>query len=158
VRDTGLGPALHDLARRFRQRTGTEVTLLIDPQAPDRADQRAETMFRIVEEALRNVERHAQAAGVQISLARSPDASGLPAGEATEVGGIAVVEAGAATRAATQVRIEVVDDGVGFDPDDPHPGHFGLRGMQEQAALIAAQLRIVSRPGQGTRVQLDFVA
>jgi signal transduction histidine kinase len=158
VRDTGLGPALHDLARRFRQRTGTEVTLLIDPQAPDRADQRAETMFRIVEEALRNVERHAQAAGVQISLARSPGVSGLQAGEATEVGGVAVVDAGAATRAATQVRIEVVDDGVGFDPDDPYPGHFGLRGMQEQAALIAAQLRIVSRPGQGTRVQLDFVA
>jgi signal transduction histidine kinase len=158
VRDTGLGPAVHDLARRFRQRTGIEVALAIDAQAPDCADERAETMFRIVEEALRNVERHAQAAGVRIHLGRRRATPGAPQGGPSEVAGAVTGQASDATQVAVAMRIEVVDDGIGFDPQQAHPGHFGLRGMQEQAALIAAQLRIVSEPGQGTRVQLDFTA
>jgi signal transduction histidine kinase len=138
VRDTGLTPALHDLARRFRQRSGVELTLVSEGPAQDWADERAETVFRIVEEALRNVERHAQAQAVGATLHWSISAGGAAAGEVS-----------------TRVCIEVVDDGVGFDLEQPQSGHYGLRGMQEQAALIDARLEVASRPGQGTAVLLD---
>lgn len=135
VRDTGLGPALQDLARRFGQRTGVAVTLDSDDAIARATDERAETVFRIVEEALRNVERHADARQVRIGL-RSSSRHGQPA----------------------SVAVEVVDDGIGFDPRLPRPGHFGLRGIQEQAALIGAELGIHSKPGEGTRIAIDYVA
>ena len=135
VRDTGLGPALQDLAKRFGQRTGVAVTLSSDDAIAKATDERAETVFRIVEEALRNVERHADAHRVQIGMHRSPK-PGQPA----------------------CVAVEVVDDGIGFDPTLPRPGHFGLRGIHEQAALIGAAVGIHSKPGEGTRIAIDFVA
>ncbi len=138
VRDTGLTPALHDLARRCRQRSGVDLRLTSDGPAQDWADERAETTFRIVEEALRNVERHAQAQVVEVNMCWSASAAG-PGG----------------ADGSMRLGIEVVDDGVGFDPDQPPSGHYGLRGMQEQAALIGARLGVQSRPGQGTRVTLD---
>lgn len=136
VHDTGLGRALDDLARRFVQRTGVQCGLTADPGMAVWADDRAETVFRIVEEALRNVERHARARSVRVDLRVDEEAVGQRAGE------------------GRRVMVEVVDDGIGFDPARPAPGHYGLRGMQEQAALIAAQWEIVSRPGHGTRVSL----
>jgi signal transduction histidine kinase len=78
---------------------------------------------------LRNVERHAGASKVAVSL-RTVDEHG-PA-----------------------LQMEIVDDGVGFEPETPHPGHYGLVGLREQAQLIGAQLVIVSEPRQGTRVTL----
>jgi signal transduction histidine kinase len=135
VRESGLGPALQDLTRRFGQRTGIAATLQTDAVLAKSTDERAETVFRIVEEALRNVGRHAAARAVSVSLRRlpQPDAGG-------------------------RVSVEVVDDGVGFDPGAPRPGHYGLRGIQEQAALIGAELQIVSGPGQGTRITLALDA
>lgn len=137
VQDTGLGPALQVLAKRFAQRSGVVVDFGADDApghwaanwAGNWAGERAETAYRIVEEALRNVERHAQATRVTVRLH----------------------SAGAAN---TGLRLEVADDGVGFDPALPVPGHYGLRGMREQAALIDAQLQIDSRPGAGTRIVL----
>jgi signal transduction histidine kinase len=137
VRDTGLTPAVHDLARRFRQRSGVDLRLTTEGPAQDWADERAETAFRIVEEALRNVERHAQAQVVAVALRWSALAVAQAAGDGT-----------------TQLCIEVVDDGTGFDPGVPQTGHYGLRGMHEQAALIDARLEVTSQPGQGTRVSL----
>lgn len=136
VHDTGLGRALDDLARRFVQRTGVQCGLTADPGMAVWADDRAETVFRIVEEALRNVERHARARSVRVHLCVDEGAMGQRPGE------------------GRRVMVEVVDDGIGFDPARPAPGHYGLRGMQEQAALIAAQWEIASRPGHGTRVSL----
>lgn len=135
VRDGGLGPALQDLVRRLRERTGLSVTLLADDAAAKATDERAETVFRIVEEALRNVERHAAAQQVQVSLQ-----------------GVARDELPSA------LRVEVLDDGIGFDPALPRPGHFGLLGIREQAALIGATLGVHSAPGQGTRIALELPA
>jgi signal transduction histidine kinase len=142
VRDTGLLPALQDLARRFRQRSGVDLALVSEGPAQDWADERAETAFRIVEEALRNVERHAQAQAVAVTLRWSACVGAEGAGEV-------------AGEATTSVCIEVADDGVGFDPRQLQSGHYGLRGMQEQAALIDARLDVVSHSGQGSRVTLD---
>ena len=144
VREAGLGVALQDLVKRFGQRTGVAVALETDAEMAAWADDRSETLFRIIEEALRNVERHAQARAVRIQM------------DCAAVASLRGVQPeGAPPRLA---HIEVKDDGLGFDPSLPVPGHFGLRGMREQAALIDAALTIESRPGQGTRVVLDFLA
>ncbi|WP_374568012.1 sensor histidine kinase [Ideonella sp.] len=137
LRDTGLGPALQDLAKRFGERTGITVSIDADPAPAGWADDRAETVFRILEEALRNIERHAQARSVGITLRRGTFADD-------------------ATAAVAGTLISISDDGVGFDPAAPRPGHYGLLGMHEQALLIDARLRIHSAPGEGTRIELLF--
>ncbi len=142
VREAGLGPALKDLVKRFGHRTGVAVTLDSHPDMATWADDRSETVFRIVEEALRNIERHAQARFVHIRVSCEAVASHQADASPTDL-----------TRLA---HIEVKDDGLGFDPMAPTPGHFGLRGMREQAALIDAALTVQSRPDEGTRVILDF--
>ena len=68
VRDLGLGPALSGAVNRFAERSGLEVCFIADPQAASFADARAETMFRIAEESLRNIDRHAQAKSVAVTL------------------------------------------------------------------------------------------
>jgi signal transduction histidine kinase len=127
VRDTGLGPALSKAIERFKDHTGLDVTFDSDPEAARFGDERAEIIFRMSEEALRNIERHARASHVKISL-RSPD----PA----------------------HVELKIEDDGVGFDPAVAQPGHFGLVGLQEQAKLIGADLQIASAPGRGAALRL----
>ena len=88
-------------------------------------------LYRIAQEALRNVERHAQAAHVSVAVAFS----------------------------AHDVRLEVRDNGVGFSLP-PAPGDFaangqlGLMGMQERAEIVGGRLDIHSGPGKGTRVSV----
>ena len=59
---------------------------------------------------------------------------------------------------SARVRVEVADDGVGFDPATPCPGHYGLRGIREQAELIRARFEPRSQPGAGTCLVLEFEA
>lgn len=127
VRDLGLGAALGSAANRFAERTGLDVRFHADTQAASFADPRAETLFRIAEETLRNIDRHASAARVDIAL------KDLGNGE---------------------IELSITDDGVGFDPAAAHPGHYGLIGMQEQAQLIDAELVLHSAPGAGATVRL----
>ena len=142
VRETGLGPALRELLGRFSERTGVAATLRAEPEAAGLADERAEPVFRIAEEALHNVERHALAQGLTLRLG----VVAVPAGEPADAG------------AAQRFCLEITDDGVGFDPAVPRPGHYGLRGIEEQAALIGARLELHSQPGQGTRIVVEFDA
>jgi signal transduction histidine kinase len=137
VRDSGLGAAIQALVQRFGERTGVSIAFSAEQPAADLADERAELVFRIVEEALHNVERHARAHSVTLSLKTVPrtnEAEGEP----------------------LRVRLVIEDDGVGFEADRTRPGHYGLRGMREQAALIGARLSVISAPGRGTRLVLDF--
>lgn len=129
VRDTGLGAALARAFERFRDHTGLICAFSTDPEAARFGDERAETLFRMAEEALRNIERHAMATRVTMSLAT--------------VGG-------------THVRLSVIDDGVGFDPGAPRPGHYGLVGLREQAQLVGADLDIVSAPNEGTTLTVTL--
>ena len=146
VREVGLGAALGELLARFRERQGHTVHWQADPAAAALADERAEAVFRIAEEALHNIERHAQARTVTVRLQATSAAAGPAAGVADAPG----------TEAAERIVLSLADDGVGFDPAAPRTGHYGLRGMQEQAALIGARLRIDSQPGAGTTLTLDF--
>ncbi|HYP83646.1 histidine kinase [Variovorax sp.] len=129
VRDIGLGAALADLGRSLSERTGIAFEGEIDPALNSLAAEPAETLFRMSEEVLRNVERHAGAQRLCLRLGRDADAG---------------------------IALEIVDDGVGFEPDADAPGHYGLVGLREQADAIGAQLSIDSRPGTGTRVQLRW--
>jgi signal transduction histidine kinase len=129
VRDTGLGPALANAVERFKNRTALNIDFSADAAVASFGDQRAEVVFRIAEEALRNIERHASASRVSIAL-NSP--------------------------APGQLQLEIADDGVGFDATLARPGHFGLVGLREQAQLIGALLDVDSAPGRGTRLRLTL--
>ncbi|AEG91417.1 sensor histidine kinase [Ramlibacter tataouinensis] len=129
VGEAGLAAALKELLVRFSERTGIAHTLDLPPGELPIATATAEVVFRIAEEAIRNVERHACARSLQVTLA--------PAG-----GGA--------------VRLTLADDGVGFDTAVGKSGHYGLQGLREQAALVGGDLGVDSRPGAGTRVTLSF--
>lgn len=142
VGDAGLGAALQELLDRFKQRCSVAAMLETDIQAAGLADERTETVFRIVEEALHNVERHANATTVKVRLQwiESPAITSTPWD----------------SHQPARVRVEVVDDGVGFDPAAPSPGHYGLQGIREQAELMGARCAVESQPNAGTRVILEF--
>lgn len=127
VRDVGLGAALADAIKLFSERTGLAVDYRSEPRAASLADERAETLFRIAEEALRNVERHSMSSLVRVSLSDAADG---------------------------RLELSIEDDGVGFDPGASHPGHYGLVGLREQAQLIGAELSIQSAPHEGTTLRL----
>lgn len=92
-------------------------------------------LYRILQEALSNVRRHAEVATATVRLR---------------------------TRNG-RIVLEIADEGRGFDPpaltgpEATHrPEHIGLRGMRERAVLMNGSLRILSRPGRGTRVQVEI--
>jgi signal transduction histidine kinase len=129
VRDTGLGAALGKAFGRFIDRTALSGEFTADPGAAGFGDERAETLFRMAEEALRNIERHAMATRA-----------------------VATLE----TVDGTQLKLSIEDDGVGFDPGALRQGHYGIVGLHEQAHLIGAHLVIDSAPGRGTRLTVTL--
>lgn len=144
VREAGLGAALQELLCRFGSRTGVASMLNADPTASGLADERAETVFRIVEEALNNVERHAQARHVTVDM------------KCTRMPGVGASDR--SLHSLTHIHVEIVDDGIGFDPSLQKSGHFGLSGIYEHAAMIPGQFHVHSQPGDGTRLVLEFDA
>jgi len=119
----GLRAALDILAREFAQRSEIRVDTALDEVQVD--DRTAIAVYRMVQEALTNVVRHAQAQTVTISL--RPDADVLV--------------------------IEVHDDGAGFDPAAARHSRHGLVGMRYRIESLGGRLHIQSGPGQGTRLQ-----
>lgn len=125
LEEDGLEPALHSHAASVQGRTGLSITVEADAGWPsDLPGDAAEALYRITQEALHNVVKHANATTARIVLAR---------------------EAGS-------LRLSVTDNGIGFDPSQTPPGHLGLVGMQQRADLIGAEFILDSRPGIGTVV------
>ncbi len=129
VRETGLGPALSNAFNRFIDHTGLTGEFTADVEAARFGDERAETMLRIAQEALRNIERHANATRVVVNL--------------QSING-------------THLELRIEDNGVGFDPEKQRPGHYGVVGLREQAELIGAGLRIDSKPNEGTKISVSL--
>jgi PAS domain S-box-containing protein len=125
--DLGLRAALANYVQNWSTRVGISATLHTSGLMDDRLPSEAETaLYRIAQEALTNVAKHAKAENVGVILERRAD----------------------------HVLLIVEDDGVGFDPgtaESPGQG-FGLVGMQERAGLIGATLEIESSAGRGTTV------
>ncbi len=129
--DFGLGAALRWCAERQAQRAGLAVELEADLPG-ERPPAHVETAcFRIAQEALTNVVRHAGARRVCVE----------------------------ARRRGREIHLSVRDDGCGFDPASARAGAagaggFGLLGMQERARLAGGEITVESRPGQGTLVRV----
>jgi len=125
--DFGLVPALERLARTFGDQTGIGVRF--EPGfADERLPSEVETaLYRIVQEALTNIVKHAHAHNISIVLVRKPGAV------------MAVVE----------------DDGLGFDPKLTRDGGFGLVGMRERVGLLEGRLEIESVGGVGTTIVVE---
>ena len=127
--DYGLLAALQQLATEFAQRTGIAAELAgveLQPRLPSVVET---TMFRISQEALNNVAKHARAKHVAISL----------------------------HAAADRIVLEIADDGIGFDASKTPPDqrHWGLGTMRERAEEAGIAFVLESTPGAGTRVVLE---
>jgi two-component system, NarL family, sensor kinase len=122
LQSAGLVTAVRDLTATLAGR-GTEITVELDEQAAARLDaDQQQAVFRIVQEALRNVVKHAGAARAEVTLAGQD----------------------------SQVQVRVADAGRGFDPDRARGQHLGLTLMAEVARSCGAQLELRTAPGQGT--------
>ena len=122
----GLGAALEALTGRIATGDGLDIELALEL---DRLDPEVETtVYRLVQEALTNIKKHARASSVRIE-ARSSDG---------------------------RVELSVADDGRGFDPGAATAG-FGVAGMRERAALLGGTLDVASGP-QGTIVRASLPA
>jgi two-component system NarL family sensor kinase len=125
----GLALALQDLGNAFARRT--RVSCQMSVSISERLDPSTETvLYRVVQEALANVGKHASATSVTVTLTdATPDGSAV---------------------------MTVVDDGVGFDTAQTAAfvarGHFGLAGMRERVELAAGEYRLTSSPGAGTQI------
>ena len=119
----GLVQALRTHATAVQRRSG--LAMVVDAEPIDRLPLSAEeALYRIGQEALHNVVKHANASTATIRIWR---------------------EAG-------RVCLTVADDGAGFDPDAVPRGHLGLIGMRQRVDLIGGDLRVDSRPGRGTTI------
>jgi signal transduction histidine kinase len=133
VRDDGLKPALEKLVKRLNDRVDINISLEVDAAASALAGPKAETLYRVAEEALHNIEKHADArnAAIRVTIDQS-------------------------NRANHILKLTIEDDGRGFAPESSAPGGYGITGMREQASILGANLVIQSAPGKGTKIQLEI--
>jgi signal transduction histidine kinase len=125
--DMGLVLAAEWLLANFEERTGTAYTLHVSKDELGLDNERATAAFRILQEALTNITRYAQAGEVEVSIDLQADA----------------------------LVMQVADDGVGFDPVEVRRRKtFGLLGIRERALMFGGESRIESRPGAGTRLSI----
>ncbi len=122
----GLVAALQDLCEGWEKRTGVVCTLEFGGHTAALGDDVDITIYRVVQEALTNVARHAQAGRVRVALAgATPD----------------------------ELTLSVEDDGCGMDPNLATRG-LGLIGAIERAAVVGGELQVQSAPGAGVRIVL----
>ncbi|MCL4234650.1 MAG: sensor histidine kinase [Deltaproteobacteria bacterium] len=125
--DFGLPAALEWLAKETRERTALDVRLSMQPPDPQIDPEKSIAVYRIVQESVNNVIRHAGATRVDLELRLRDN----------------VFEA------------RVCDDGVGLPPIDHRPpDSYGILGMRERAQMIGGRLEIASAPGGGTQVRV----
>lgn len=124
VKHLGVAAAIRSECASFAALSGRPVHFECQCHPANLSDAAALALFRIVQEALRNVARHAPQAAVQVTL----------------------------ERVSGNLRLCIEDDGDGFDPERCRPG-LGLLSMRERATVCGGQLDIHSAPGKGTHVE-----
>jgi len=124
VLDLGLAAAVEWQVHEFQARTGIQCSLRLLTQelfAPDIST----ALFRILQETLTNIARHAKATRVEVVIQKLRD----------------------------RLVLRISDDGRGFDPEDPSISNsLGLLGMRERVAILGGRVNIASAPGKGTTV------
>jgi signal transduction histidine kinase len=131
--DLGLVPALRWYVDRQAQGAGFSAQFAADPLEKRLHPDLEIVCFRIVQEALTNVTRHAQAQRVRVELRQRED----------------------------ELQLIICDDGVGFDVQAAlnraaHGASMGLLGLEERALLVGGQIEIESAPGRGTEIRACF--
>jgi len=126
--DLGLGPAIRAHAREVSRRTGVPVDVRLDGEIDGVPEPHRTYLYRIVQEALHNCARHAQAKHVIVSLYGRADL----------------------------VSMAVQDDGVGFDATRALASGLGLYGMRERVRDLRGRLTVTSTPGSGTLLEVEL--
>ncbi len=126
--ELSLVASITDYVRAFGQRHHVEASSEVEGVEPELDPERQLVLFRILQEALANAARHAEARTLKVTLAFESE----------------------------QVRMTVKDDGRGFVPESVVQGHYGLRNMSERAAKVGGETRITSAPGQGACVEVTL--
>jgi PAS domain S-box-containing protein len=126
ILDAGIASAIEWQARRFEARTQIPCLVQVPDNLPALSDAKAIGLFRILQEALTNVMRHAQAHTVELTLS---------------------VE-------GTELRLTISDDGVGFIETQGRPVSFGVVGMRERVLMMGGQLNLHSELGEGTTLSV----
>ncbi|NWA84975.1 histidine kinase [Pseudomonas sp. D2002] len=126
ILDAGIGSAIEWQARRFEARTQIPCLVQVPDNLPALSDAKAIGLFRILQEALTNVMRHAQAHTVELTLS---------------------VE-------GTELRLTISDDGVGFIETQGRPVSFGVVGMRERVLMMGGRLSLHSELGEGTTLSV----
>jgi signal transduction histidine kinase len=127
VEELGLAAALGKLVERFGERNGMHVDWNVEGEPVPLLPVQANALYRIAEEALDNVERHAGADRLAVRLSYLDG-----------------------------VTLSVQDDGQGFDPANVDPRRYGLVGVYERAALVDGQVTVSSAPNQGTALTVHI--
>jgi len=126
--DTDLGDLLRLLGNAFTGRTNVPVAVSVTGEGTLPAEAQV-VLYRICQEALNNIAKHAKATAVEIEVRHEPGA----------------------------MELHVRDDGRGFDTSEPPPpGHYGLSMMRERAEAVGALLTITSQPGRGTELVVHW--
>jgi PAS domain S-box-containing protein len=125
--DAELGDLLRLLGNAFTGRTNIPATVTVAGQSTLPADVQV-AIYRVCQEALNNIAKHAGASMVEIDLKHE----------------------------GTSIELSIRDDGRGFDPEQTTSGHYGLSMMHERAEGVGAQLSIVSQPGHGTQLTIRW--
>jgi two-component system nitrate/nitrite sensor histidine kinase NarX len=131
IEGRGLGPALEDTVTEYSRRSGLDIRLDNRLAGVELASNEEIHVLQVIREALSNVEHHAQAQRVDISLDRGPD---------------------------NGVRVRIDDDGRGIGDMTARPHHYGLAIMRDRAASLGGTLAVARREPAGTRVELAFTA
>lgn len=121
--DLGLEPALRWLGRSVGESAGIAIAVEVEP-LPTLDGERETLLFRIAQEALNNIAKHARARSVLLRLVERDG----------------------------RLQLQVVDDGIGFDAAAPGAGS-GLSGMRERLRLFQGTLEVHTAPGHGTRLR-----
>lgn len=125
--DLGLAPAVEWQAREFSRRFGVPVSVELDGRLENLPDRQRTCVYRVVQEALTNCARHAQASEIRITIHGRQDA----------------------------IVVTVQDNGVGFDPASESGRGLGLLGIQERVRELGGRVNVWSQPGRGTLLSAE---
>jgi two-component system, chemotaxis family, CheB/CheR fusion protein len=130
IEHLGLAKALKGLCDQYqRSRTAPVVFEAVEESCAVPVET-ATAFYRICEEALRNIQKHAGDVSVHVQIRIQ----------------------------STDVHLRIEDAGLGFDPQGVNPaGHLGLLSMQERASLVGAVCKCISRPGEGTTIEVRLI-
>src|SRR5437660_1761440 len=127
LQELGLVAALRQEAKDLATNTGVKTKVMIADEVGRFSPGTEQAIYRVVQEALHNVAKHAQAKNVTVQMAR----------------------------AGQTIQVVVEDDGIGIQPRSNSRGHsFGLSGIKERIAMLGGVSRVISAKGKGTRLEI----